>query len=172
MIFYTGVGSQKTPPSIRSTIVDLARHIARQGLTLRSGAAEGADAMFESGATTELGADAGSEIYIPWPRFNGHDSPLCNQMPEAFAIAERMHPAWHNCSSQARKLHARDVHQVLGEDLCTPSAFVVCWTPGGKIVGGTATAIRVAMDRAIPVHNLATDEGRQWAWATMMSFAS
>jgi tRNA A37 N6-isopentenylltransferase MiaA len=32
---------------------------------------------------------------------------------------------------------------------------VICWTPGGKTVGGTATAIRLAERNQIEVINLA-----------------
>ncbi len=44
--------------------------------------------------------------------------------------------------------------QVLGSDLETPVSFVVCWTIGGKISGGTGQALRIAKDLGIPIFNL------------------
>jgi hypothetical protein len=35
------------------------------------------------------------------------------------------------------------------------SKFVVCWTPGGLLKGGTAQAMRIAHAYGIPVFNLA-----------------
>jgi hypothetical protein len=65
-----------------------------------------------------------------------------------------MHPAWPRLSQGAQRLHARNCHQVLGLDLRTPSAFVVCWTPNGSGSGGTGTAIKLACSRNIPVFDL------------------
>jgi hypothetical protein len=82
-----------------------------------------------------------------------------------------VHPAWDILSQGAQKLHARNVHQILGPDLSrpTPVEFVLCWTPDAQVVGGTATAIRLAQDRNIPVYNLADEDDYdmafEWAWS-------
>jgi hypothetical protein len=47
-------------------------------------------------------------------------------------------------------LHARNVYQILGEDLQSPSQFVISWTPGGCEIGGTRTALVLAKRRGIP----------------------
>jgi hypothetical protein len=39
--------------------------------------------------------------------------------------------------------------------------FVLCWTPGGKDVGGTAQALRIARHYDIYVCNLGADDGPQ-----------
>jgi hypothetical protein len=78
--------------------------------------------------------------------------PVCEVAKE---IAATIHPAWHNCSDYAKGCHGRNVYQVLGEDLKTPVSFVICWTPEGKEVGGTRTAIVLAKRHKIPVYNLA-----------------
>ena len=148
---YTGIGSRQTPAELGSLIAKIARVCANDGLILRSGAAPGADAMFEQHARARGGA---CEIWVPWRGFQGHPSTLV-PVPEAFAIASEIHPAWDRCSDGARKLHARNVHQVLGADLQTPSEFVVCWTPRAQVVGGTATALRLAKRSKIPIMNLA-----------------
>ncbi|GAG46694.1 unnamed protein product, partial [marine sediment metagenome] len=39
-----------------------------------------------------------------------------------------------------------------------PVDFIICWTPGGREVGGTAQAIRIAKANHIKVFNLAVEE--------------
>lgn len=51
----------------------------------------------------------------------------------------------------------RNVCQILGADLHTPVQMVICWTKGGKLVGGTAQALRIARANNIPIFNLALD---------------
>jgi hypothetical protein len=63
-----------------------------------------------------------------------------------------------NMKPSVQSLLTRNMHQVLGHDLKTPVEFVICWTPGGKDKGGTAYAIRLARDFAIPVFNLANED--------------
>jgi hypothetical protein len=147
MKYYAGIGSRETPGPILQIMLKTAQQMAGLGFTLRSGAADGADAAFE------LGADL-KEIYLPWLGFNGSDSKLL-PTKEAFLIAEKFHPAWDKCSPAAKKLHARNCHQVLGQDLNTPSALVICWTHDGAGGGGTGQAIRIAKAHGIPVHDLA-----------------
>lgn len=144
MRYYTGVGSRETPQNILDRFTRLARFL--EDYTLRSGGADGADTAFEIGA-------AAKEIFVPWKGFNGNDSKLFNQKLEAFEIASRHHPAWDKLKDSVKKLMSRNVHQVLGVDLKTPSEFVVCWTPNGEEKGGTALAIRVAKENGIPVFN-------------------
>jgi hypothetical protein len=54
----------------------------------------------------------------------------------------------------AKKLMARNMYQVLGQDLETPTSFIVCWTKDGKASGGTGQALRVAKKYNIPIFNL------------------
>jgi hypothetical protein len=61
----------------------------------------------------------------------------------------------------AKKLMARNCHQVLGQDLKTPVDFIVCWTKNGNINGGTGQALRIAKKLNIPVYNLFFEESFQ-----------
>ena len=54
----------------------------------------------------------------------------------------------------SKKFMTRNVYQVIGKDLESPSKFVVCWTPKGEIVGGTAQAMKLAQKLDIPIFNL------------------
>lgn len=77
---------------------------------------------------------------------------------ETERIASEVHPAWDRCNEWARGMHSRNCHQILGYDLQSPVDAVICWAPDGKIQGGTATAIRVALKYNIPVFNLGTKD--------------
>lgn len=167
---YAGIGSRKTPRDVLSLMRQLAARLASLDWTLRTGGAEGADLAFEIGAGPGL-----VELYLPEPGFNirmAHSAklprPRANglQRPSerAYGIAADHHPAWQNCGENARQLHARNVHQVLGADCATPSKFVICWTPDAatietsKATGGTGQAIRIAVAYGVPVFNLASAE--------------
>jgi hypothetical protein len=157
--FYAGIGSRQAGKEEIDRAFAIARALRADGWVLRSGHAPGMDQAFESPA----GADA--EIYLPWSRFEQEVgiAPGARVYPdptdEAMAIAQTYHPAWYALRQGGRKLMARNVHQVLGYDCKTPVAFVVCWTPGGQITGGTGQAIRIAMDRQIPVYNIGSQAG-------------
>lgn len=78
---YAGIGSRKTPPAELARMEAVGAILQRQGWTLRSGGADGADSAFERGAdraSREDGTAAHKEIYIPWSgrdvaRFAGPD---------------------------------------------------------------------------------------------------
>ena len=148
---YCGVGSRETPPEVLSQMKTLANFLAQYGWLLRSGGAQGADTAFETGCGDGRGS---KEIFLPWKRFNGNLSPLYTQSTEAIEMARDIHPCWNACRFAAKKMHARNVHQVLGKDLVEPVDLVVCWTKRGKVTGGTATAINLAKSRGIPVFNM------------------
>jgi hypothetical protein len=154
---YTGIGSRQTPPEVLRLMEKIGTTLARKGLILRSGAAEGADAAFEKGAVYAQGA---TEIYLPWKDFNKHPSKNAYPTSAAMAMAAKVHPAWGSCSQGAQKLHARNCHQVLGATLNVPSAFVIFYAPvkNGKVQGGTATAVELATQKGIPTFNLLTPE--------------
>jgi hypothetical protein len=152
---YAGIGSRKTPAEHLNLMRILGTTLASEGWVLRSGAAGGADAAFEQGCDLAGGA---KEIYLPWRGFNAHPSCLAPSY-EAEEMAAKFHPAWGSCSQGARKLHARNCHQVLGQNLDSPVEFVVCWTPNASGSGGTGQAIRVARHYGIPVFDLASADG-------------
>lgn len=149
-MYYTGIGSRETPQEVLRSFMRIAKYLAKEGYTLRSGGADGADLAFEHGCYMASGK---MEIYLPWKEFNGSKSNLVVSEGKAFEIAAKYHPYWHNLKDGAKKLQARNSHQVLGLDLNTPSSFVICWTKGGKDIGGTAQAIRIARDYKIKVFN-------------------
>ena len=147
-MIYAGIGSRETPIVVQQMMTSVAQYLSSKGWTLSSGGAGAADSAFESGAGRR------TQIWLPWKGLNGNPSELYYPSPEAMKLASSIHPAWGRCSEGARKLHARNMHQVLGADLNTPVQFVICWTKDGQDTGGTGQAIRLAWSRGIKVINM------------------
>ncbi len=151
--FYAGIGSRETPEDICGMMSDIGRALFNRGYIMRSGGATGADRAFDMGTP----GDAIVEIFLPWDGFNGQRDNMRltpGELGNARQIAEKYHPNWPACSEGARKMHTRNVFQVLGRDLATPSRFVICWTKDGKASGGTGQALRIAQAYEIPIINL------------------
>ncbi len=138
----------------------IATRLARRGLVLRSGGADGADTAFEQGCDAAGGL---KEIYLPARAFNGNCSTLFPPTAAALDLAAQFHPAWSNLSVFAQQLHGRNSHQVLGVSLDDPVLFLLAWTPDGaeteferrRETGGTGQAIALANRYGVPVINLA-----------------
>lgn len=149
---YAGVGSRETPEDILHLMKWAAVTLAAAGWVLRSGHADGADAAFEEGAAGR------AQIYLPWEHYNS-ETPVQGwsmPYPDALAVelASEVHPAWYRMGGGGHKLHGRNMHIVLGPHLSDPVSYVLCWTEEAKRRGGTATTIRLAERRQIPVFNL------------------
>ena len=153
---YAGIGSRSTPEPILIKMREIAKFLAKKGYTLRSGGARGAD--YDG---FEIGCDAANgpkEIYLPWKGFNNNLSNL-EWTQEGWNLAAKFHPNWDNLKLGAKQLMARNSHQILGWDLKSPSCFVVCWTEGGKMIGGTSQALRIAIANNIKIYNLGEENG-------------
>jgi len=148
MKYYTGIGSRNTPKTIQFLMKNVSEYLCKNNYILRSGGADGADTAFETGCNN---INKNCEIYLPWSGFNKNKSKLIVTNQKAFEIAEKYHPYWHNLKQGAKKLQARNSHQVLGKDLETPSDFLLCYTKNGKGQGGTGQAIRIAKAYNIPI---------------------
>lgn len=127
MKYYAGVGSRETPSDVLKTMWKIGRYLADKGYTLRSGGAKGADTAFENGCDSVMGS---KEIF--YAKNNKGTFMLPEAIPIAEQIASSVHPAWDRCNEYARKLHTRNVAQVMGADLKHPVDFLVCWTKNGE----------------------------------------
>lgn len=161
--YYAGIGSRETPPDIQRIMTNCARLMYERGWILRSGAALGADAAFETGVNKknrERGCSpaVGKEILLPWRRYNQSQSSLCPEnypfTQQELDLAAELHPAWDRCSAGARSLHTRNIRILLGVRGDAPVRFVICWTKNGKMTGGTGQALRLAQRLDIPIFNL------------------
>lgn len=195
-IYYTGVGSRKTPYSARPYLVDVAKYLSERGVVLRSGGAAGADSYFQAGAesmwyvlespwnTSHGKGYKAPELYLPWVGFGDFldnedyyaGEPPYRLIPldeiesdlvcRAAQIASEIHPAWNKLTDAGKKLHTRNIFQVLGRDLQTPSSFLACYaeTNNGKVsgtpIGGTRTAWCLAKEHNIECFNMAFSSDR------------
>lgn len=160
----TFVGSRKTPTWVINQYQNLAHVLVENGCIVRSGNALGFDQVISKVP------EESREIYLPYANFGcqleNHQNVFIPKTEfvnwnEAVKIVHELHPNKNLTDIQLLYL-ARDVYQVLGKDLQTPSDLVICWTEDGasqlyqltKKTGGTAMALRVAFHYNIPVINL------------------
>ena len=165
-LFYTGVGSRDITDEEWDTITGIAKWLATW-FKLRSGKAAGADSAFEYGVSLSKFPD-NKEIYIPWPKFEGNeiagekislDRPDSVNYALTLQYAKEIHPAFDKLSQGAKKLHQRNVHQVLGRDVehPVPSAFLLACADedkNGDVKGGTRTAWMLAKKFGVPCLNI------------------
>jgi hypothetical protein len=173
MPFYAGIGSRDTPPIVYAIMADVAELLARKSWILRSGGADGADDAFERGCDRVRG---GKQIWLPWPGFAARTTPptlpdgraVYSPSRGGWALAATFHPVWGKLKNSHKRLHARNVAQILGPSTDDagwfeePSAVVICWTKAGKGGGGTGQAIRLARNYGIQIIDLGNK-----AYATM-----
>lgn len=150
--YYTGVGSRDCPLEIQQQMHAIAKQLAAVGYTLRSGGAQGADTSFETGC---IEANGSKEIFLPWAKFENNESTLCNSSKEAYLLAgefvEFQGRKFSIYKRGTKALMARNIHQLLGKDLKTPSEFMICWYVK---TGGTSFTALVAECNKIPIYNL------------------
>ena len=149
--YYTGIGSRETPENIREIIHLISIKLEKQGYTLRSGGANGADTFFEEKVVKK-------DIFIPWKNFNGVVGGIIPSTSEkSLGIIRKIHPVFDRLSEGAKKLHLRNINQVLGHNLDNPSSFLICWANvdnKGIPKGGTRNAWCLASLYEIPCFNL------------------
>ncbi len=172
-LVWAGIGSrgntrEPMPPSVLTDMTELARRMAAAGWHLSSGGADGSDTAFANGTPVDQ-----RTIWVPWAGYNDLSGPDCHPIPrdrlqQSLDLAERIHPAWDKCSQGMRKLHARNGLILLGRDLDRPVDAVVAYTQGGKLQGGTAQGLRIAMEHNIPIFNLGSMTMEQ-AWEKLQA---
>ncbi|ABF72609.1 DprA-like DNA recombination-mediator protein [Aeromonas phage 25] len=171
--YYTGIGSRETPDHICRLMKDIAAVAAVRGYTGRSGGADGADTAFEEGFlavadSLDIDSPVEFDVYVPWARFNGRFKPKHTRhdliLPDANKwdaeqIMKTVHPIYAKggkLTGGALALHTRNVYQVLGYNLKTPSEFLVCYSvpTDNGVSGGTNTAWQLAMRHGVECYNL------------------
>ena len=169
LYYWTGVGSRRTDRSRAPVMTRFAQAMALQGAFMRSGAAPGPDTWFEDGTPVHQ-----KRIYVPddefrqWAKRRREEVVIPKEVDlllwlRACSIAEELHPLGRRMSADVRGLMGRNVFQVLGDDLKTPSKFLVCDAPlpvfdaEGRVVdvdGGTGMAVRLAARYQVPVFHM------------------
>lgn len=160
--YYAGIGSRSTPNNILDLQCKIATQLEKDGWLLSSGGAEGSDEAFERGLPTITP----NRVILPWSGFNkkytsdgyfDYYSAKREIKEQCEDLASAIHPYWDNLKQSYRTLHARNVMQILGENLDTPVKFVLYWAPEDKhgvAKGGTRTAVVLAQRLGIPTFNM------------------
>lgn len=140
---YAGIGSRKTPKPILDIMRWFAMTMGEKGVMLRTGGADGADAAFFEGV---------KQFDYPYDIIRPEHATR-----EARRLASQFIPHWNTLNEWGKNAHGRNAMIVLGHSLAMPVDLVVCWTPNGFPIGGTATGILIAKNYEIPIINLAVD---------------
>lgn len=175
---YAGIGMRGLNAGASYIFMRYACAMVFYGGLVRSGSADGSDTSFETGA--KIGYDAITQLidglkpgeyghvlksYLPWNGFNGRwvaDSGYTDRVSaEAAFLASIHHPGWNELKDSVKGLMARNVHQILGDDLSSPVRFTMCQTADGAFTaettsgrtGGTGQAIRIAGANGVKVYN-------------------
>jgi len=173
---YAGIGSRETPPDVMKTSVIFANILTELGYALYSGGCpKGMDMACLKGAYRHSSFDKSKHrIYLSWngmsdlyhlPAAGLYDAQRFPNYEEAGAIGLRMRGVWDGLGRGGIAHHSRNPYQVLGDDLKSPVDFVYTWAPpvgkNGNVKGGTATAVKLALENNIPVYNMYYDEVRE-----------
>lgn len=162
---YTGVGSRDITKKEKSIIFRISKYLAHKDFTLRSGKAAGADTAFQIGAQY-YSFKVKPEIYTPWCNFRLNQTSLKNDFDFTFdnallttceEIAKEIHPNWYKMTKAGKLLHSRNVLQVLGKNLDSPSKFLIFCSDQdskGEVKGGTRTAVVLGKEYGIPCFNI------------------
>lgn len=146
---FTGIGSRLIDSKHINLLYKIACLLEQDDWKCRTGDASGSDSVFRDAYSTN---PRNLSIYTPAQI----QIDLCGNASKAKEIMYKYHP---NPDAVKRNkfsecLLARDVYQVLGPSLEEPSKIVICYTQEGKLIGGTAMAIRIANAYGIPVLNI------------------
>jgi len=151
MQYYSGIGSRNTPTRILRQATEIADDLGKEGLCVRTGGALGMDTAFLRGA-----------VKHPFENYEGDPKWLENRGAIEI-LAEVRHklniedgdniPPLAEIRPYVLSLLVRNMIIILGPTLDIPSEFVLAWTPGGKLDGGTRYGLKLADMRGIPVYN-------------------
>lgn len=178
-LIISGIGSRETPESDGNRMKSFAHCVTKNNGIMRSGGAPGADTFFAAGVSDPNR----QEIFLPFKNFNGVQSGVgiyilqelhLKKRQAAEKIAEKFHPNWAAVQRNPTvvSLMTRNVFQVLGCNLNTPSDLVVMWAKGTRnsiakknannrivdVPGGTGLAVRLAAFLEIPVLHTSLEE--------------
>ena len=169
-LVYTGIGSRKIDRHVIAYLQGVGAAMAARGYSCRTGDAIGSDNAFWTGAVSAGGT---VHAYAGLAKASRPDARPFKSLPIriqelANEIAKRFHPRWDQLTDRDKAWMARNVVQVLGEDLESPSRVVLCYAKGSRfldgklcdVAGGTGQAVRVAYAQGIPVFNLAIGSHR------------
>lgn len=169
MKYYTMIGSRNTPDHILTLMKSVAKELDRTGWTVRSGGANGSDSAAEVAKK--------KEVYLPWNGFNDKYKDyelgyIVASDLKAYQTVDQyasVHHQWWATTKKdsVKRLHRRNMFQVLGQELDQKSRFVICYAEPdekrgeGHVKGGTGSAISLALSEGVTVYNLYYEGARK-----------
>lgn len=154
----TLIGSRTAPERFTKTGIKIGRKLSDLGLIGYSGGADGMDNSFMFDYSPDR-----RRIILPENGFNGlwhngNDIIDSGTLDVSRAAVEAMKVAG-NFDTQpdsTKRKYSRNIFQVLGLDLNSPTDFVLFWAPEKEfaVKGGTGIAYRTARLHNIPTFNL------------------
>lgn len=172
---YACIGSRKTPANIIKLTIRFTNILAELGYAMYSGGCpEGMDKAGQYGAYAHGSSDKSkNRIYSSWEGMSGikHNPEFGAYVPQdhfdnyeqAQALGLKARGSWEGLGRGGIAHHSRNPYQVLGDDLQSPVDFVLTWAPYARkgapyVTGGTATAVKIAVEHNIPIYNLIDPE--------------
>ena len=145
---FTGIGSRVIPGNIFNLLCNIGLNLNTDNWICRTGTARGSDAAFRTSYETK---PTNLEVYAPEDILNNK----YGNADLAKSIVRNYHPCYDRIQCAfSQALLARNVYQILGSDLNTPSEIVFCYTENGLVQGGSAIVLKIAQHYGIPVVNL------------------
>jgi hypothetical protein len=140
----------------------IGRALVAKGITAVSGGADGMDTLAEQA----FGSNVVSYRTNRWPNSPRFVRVLDEQTyAKAVRMVAAIHPAWDRVKPEHQALHARNMAQVLQDDLRHPTSFLVAWAKpkGVSVEGGTRSAYEVSriVHDGLKTYNLATIDGQR-----------
>lgn len=122
---YSGVGNPYLPEQYFPRIEEVAKALAEDGWTLRTGGYFVPDRIFVNGANSaECHAEV--ELYLPWKnrKLKSYNKSIPD---EAIDMGEKFNKNWHKLNPKQRKVQANSLMVMLGLNLDDPSdVCLVC----------------------------------------------
>ena len=75
------------------------------------------------------------ELILPWKDFKvieeTFDSKNYFSSPESMDLAKKVYPTWEKQKEYMLKIYSKNIRMIAGQNIRSPSRFVLCWSPDG-----------------------------------------
>ena len=165
-IYYTIAGDY-APAGFNKLFYNISSYFAKKDMVLRTSGSKGIGSDAIKGCDDNQGQ---YDAFVPWDGYN--KIPICYELTkEAFDIAEAFNGKYSTMSQTNRKILAAMSYQVLGDDLISPSDFVICYSNRGKGKGGNVGhLIKIAKAYGVPIFDIGKYQNRNDALVNLYFF--
>lgn len=173
-VYTNGRESLPLPDGIKELQINIGYTMASKGYTLLSGGAGGSDTNFHQGVCNRDSALA--EIWLPYKNFKKDLRPVNDQGSTYIPVTKDQittagdYYVFHNIRDDFfdmqyynQQFHGRNKHQIFSDQAHAVSTVCNYAAPekGGRVSGGTRSAVEVARLEGVPTYNLFIKEQRE-----------